>query len=616
MKYIENKEYTLQSFYNFSQTTELPRYPLEIFLEISNVCDLKCAMCGTFSALDQWRFFHLKETERGFFDATKQTSLESVLKHAVLVHCFGYGEPTIHPNFKEIIDYISEFEVLIDFFTNGMHLTEDLCEFLVQKKVFRVYVSFSGSTKEDYENVYIGGNFETVLNGIKLLSKIKKKYKSKYPQIEINSLAFQHHVDKIVDFVSLMAKYGANTISLKPLETHKNISYLNAHVALMRPWVEGKLLKKAKLRAFLKNIRFDASHFINTQQVKTEAEFILKKEQLLQDTTTTPIKNFKSIAKELTIFKPNKETENGENILDNISNRLNFDYPEELEQPCFEPFKTLYISRNGKTKPCCFGQNTVSLGNISKSSAQEIWQNGGFLLIRENIIAGKYPMAICKECIERKSTSQYHAMREILQAYNLWLQRSYKISLPNTTLKNIYILGDNYSIVYKPNYLPIIVKKIVNIKIYQQSQLLVGFYIEEPQLNLNIQNNQLDIRGWILHFVDQPLTIDLYYREEKLTSFPVNIIREDIAEQFSNIPHSNKETGFFITYHLPFENIDIYPLSLRLKLQNHETHILCDIQLKIFQANPRSRKIENPNTFLNQMISFLWTNSLKKIFKP
>lgn len=615
MKYLENKEETLRSFHNFSQTTELPQYPLEVFLEISNVCDLKCAMCGTFSALDQWRFFHLKETERGFFDATKQTSLESVLKHAVLVHCFGYGEPTIHPNFKEIMDYISEFEVLIDFFTNGMHLTEDLCEFLVKKKVFRVYVSFSGSTKEDYENVYIGGNFETVLNGIKLLNKTKKKYKSNYPQIEINSLAFQHHVDKIVNFVNLMANYGANTINLKPLETHKNIPYLNAHVALMRPWVEGKLLKKAKFRAFLKNIRFDASHFLNTQLMQTEEDFILKKEQLLQGTTTVPIKKFKSIAKELTIFKSNKETENNESVPDNISNRLNFDYPEGLEQPCFEPFKTLYISRNGQTKPCCFGQNTVSLGNINQSSAQEIWQKGGFLLIRENIIAGKYPMAICKECIERKSTSQYHAMREIIQAYNLWLQRSYKISLSDITLKNIYTLGDNYSIIYKSNSLPIIVKKIVNIKIFQQPQLLIGFYIEQPQLNLNIENNQLDIRGWILHFVDQPLTIDLYYREEKLTSFPVNTIREDIAEQFNDIPHSNKETGFSITYHLPFENIDIYPLSLRLKLQNNEIYILCNIQLKIFQANPLPKKIENSNNFLDKMVSLLSTNSLKKIFK-
>ena len=599
MKYLANKEYTLQSLHNFSQTTELPRYPLEVFLEISNVCDLKCAMCGTFSALDQWRFFHLKETERGFFDATKQTSLESVLKHAVLVHCFGYGEPTIHPNFKEIIAYISEFEVLIDFFTNGMHLTEELCEFLVQKKVFRVYVSFSGSTKEDYENVYIGGNFETVLNGIKLLSKTKKKYQANYPQIEINSLAFQHHVDKIVDFVSLMAKYGANTINLKPLEIHNNIPYLNHHVAIMRPWVEGKLLKKANIMAFFKRVKFNAHHFIETKSAPTQSSFEQQRSSF-ENNITISINKFKSIAKDLVIFKPEKNNDDSiSNTDDLIEKSLCFDYPLTLQQPCFEPFKTLYVMRNGQTKPCCFGQNVANLGNINQLTADNIWQNNAFLMIKENILSGKYPMGICKECINRQSGPQYHGIIEITGAYHIWLQHSYHQNISKTMLKKISTLKDNHSVIYKPNAPPIMAKKIVDMNIYPLSQPLVGFYIEQPQLNLNIENNQLDIRGWVLTFIDQILTIELYCQEKLLQSFSVNVIREDIAEKFINIPHSTKETGFFITYNLPFENINIYPFSLRLKLQNGEVYILCDFQLKIFQANPLpfSKKIEKTNSF-------------------
>jgi len=589
VKYLGNKEHTLQSLHNFSKTTELPQYPLEVFLEISNVCDLKCAMCGTFSALDQWRFFHLKEEERGFFDA-QQTSLETVLQHAVLVHCFGYGEPTIHPKFKEIISYISQFEVLIDFFTNGMHLTEELCEFLVHNKVFRIYVSFSGSTKEDYENVYIGGHYETVLNGIKLLNETKKKYHANYPQIEINSLAFQHHVDKIVDFVSLMAKYGANTINLKPLEVHDNIPHLNYHVAIMRPWKEGKLLRNAKIMAFFKRIKFSAHHFIGTKSTHTQENFE-KQRSLLENNMTISINEFKSIAKELTLFKPEKNISSISKETNNsIEESLEFDYPLTLEQPCFEPFKTLYITRNGRTKPCCFGQNVVNLGNINQLSADKIWQNNAFSMIKENVLVGKYPMSICKECILRKSGPQHHGIVEITDAYHVWLQHSYKQNISKTLLKKISTLKDNYSIIYKSNPSPIIVKKIVDIKIYETPQQLIGFHIEQPKLNINIENNQLNICGWILNVVEQPLNIDLFYDEKKLVSIPVNIIRGDIAEHFNNVPHSNKETGFYIEYKLPFENINIYPLSIRIKLPNNEMYTLCNFQLKIFQVNMHPNK--------------------------
>jgi|WetSurMetagenome_2_1015567.scaffolds.fasta_scaffold70569_2 MoaA/NifB/PqqE/SkfB family radical SAM enzyme len=607
MKYLNYKEETLKSLYNFSKTTDLPLYPLEVFLEISNVCDLKCAMCGTFSALDQWRFFHLKDTDRGFFDATKQSSLETVLQHAVLVHCFGYGEPTIHPNFKEIISYISEYEVLIDFFTNGMHLTEELCEFLVQKKVFRIYISFSGSTKEDYENIYIGGHYETVLNGIKLLNNTKKKYKSKYPQIEINSLAFQHHVDKIVNFVGLMATCGANVISLKPLEIHQNIPYLNQYVALMRPWVEGKLLKKAKFKAFFKRIRFDASHFINTKSVNTEEEFLLKKEALLHNAKNIPITDFKILAKKLTIFKPDKEN----NILlnfdvDNIENLLDFDYPEKLEQPCFEPFKTLYVSRNGQTKPCCFGQNIVGLGNINQTSAQEIWQTGGFSLIRKNITVGKYPMIICKQCLKIQSNFHYHAIREISEAYNLWLKRIYKMNLSNLIDKNICNLKDNHSMIYKSNTSPIVVKKIVNICLNQESLTnIVKFNIEHPKIGINIINNSLDIQGWILPMIPQVLVVNLYNEHKLLQSVPVDICRPDVSEHFKHISHANNNTGFLIKYEIPFKSKkDIHNLTIQVRLENGENYDLGCIQLKIFLVGSPPKNIEN---------LIIWTK-IKKIF--
>ena len=49
-QYHKHRREAFESFFAFAAGEALPRYPLEIFLEVSNVCDLKCAMCPTFSA--------------------------------------------------------------------------------------------------------------------------------------------------------------------------------------------------------------------------------------------------------------------------------------------------------------------------------------------------------------------------------------------------------------------------------------------------------------------------------------------------------------------------------------------------------------------------------------
>jgi MoaA/NifB/PqqE/SkfB family radical SAM enzyme len=189
---LAHKIETVQSFKAFTEGRGLPEWPAEIFLELSNVCDLKCAMCPTFSALNPYRLTALKATERGFLDSKGLARpLEQVLRHALNVHCFGYGEPTIHPDFRETLDYLAQFQVMIDFFTNGMHLDADLAEFLVRSRVYKITVSFSGATKEDYENVYLGGVFETVLGGLRHLSEAKQRAGRAFPIVVINSLAFQ-----------------------------------------------------------------------------------------------------------------------------------------------------------------------------------------------------------------------------------------------------------------------------------------------------------------------------------------------------------------------------------------------------------------------------------------
>jgi len=590
-QHIHLKQQALMSFVDFTNGGNLPKFPLEIFLEISNVCDLKCAMCGIFSALNQERFIRLKEEERGFFNG-KHTSLEKLLEHALLVHCFGYGEPTIYPQFKETIEYLSQYNVLIDFFTNGMHLTEELCEFLVEKKVFRVYVSFSGIIKEDYENVYLGGNFETVLSNIKRLAQTKEKYGAIYPQIEINSLAFQHHVDHIVEFIDLMADHGVNYISLKPLEKRKDIPQLNSHVALMRPWKEGELLKQAKLRAIERNIHFDASHFINVVSVNSVEDFEIKHQSLINTQEIfVPIADFKHLSKTLKPIKPISNIKNAVPFEETLlETRLDLRTPEiTLEQPCFEPFKTFYVRRDGKVKPCCFSNTfedtpIVTLGDINQTPAEEIWQGSAFKLVQNGILNGQYPMQICDYCIKHKSGPQHHGISGIVDAYQTWLKDIFQITLDESLLERINQLPTNQKILTnRSTEKPLNKGKIISITKFNKIDEFHGFNIDLPLLNNPISYEEVEIHGWVLGKVSPVVKIEIisddHYEENMLLkTVSLTEVRTDVADAFSNVPEALR-CGFIAKINIE-DLSSIAHLKVIAVLENNEKHLLSIIGIQ------------------------------------
>ncbi len=431
------KSETITSFCDFLEGKGYPQWPHEMFLEVSNVCDLRCAMCAAFSGLNPNRFLKIKTLERGLLEIADFSNLDSLLQHAILVHCFGYGEATIHPRFKEILDYVLNYEVLVHFTTNGMHLTEELCQLVVDRKVFKITISFSGTNKPDYENVYLGGNFETVLAGISRLNHEKQRQGSKFPLIEINSLGFQHQVDSIIEFIDLMSTVGVNAILLSPLLNYLDNSQLHAHVAVINSETE-RQLEKAKQYAATRGIWFDYLQFIE--------EYV---NPVRDKSNSLPIREIKAIAKNIVPIHPPKggqEVFSTEHALeqkeDSIGEFLGIQtISTPLDIPCFEPFYNFYLRVSGQVIPCCFSANypTPSLGDAGKHSAEKIWRGLGFQVIREGILAEQYPVKICKECIKLKHYPKHHAMHHKVNAYADWFRQvfgqEFDLHLQNRTIR-------------------------------------------------------------------------------------------------------------------------------------------------------------------------------------
>lgn len=435
-----HKQRTIKSFQGHLEGRESPGHPLEIFLEISNVCNLKCAMCSVFSELNPYRLFALKSEERGFLDPKHIEALEPLLSHALLVHCYGYGEPTVHPEFVGLLDSILQYEVLVDFFTNGMNLGEELCQFLVDRKIFRVTVSFSGASQEDYENVYLGGGFDTVLDGLARLHRVKTERGSRYPEIEINSIAFQHHMDRIVDFVALMADRGVNTIYLKPMHAYETLPMLHAHGAVMRPQVEGKLLEEAHRLARRRGLAL-VDEFSNVATAATPEEEAAVRGRLLWGkgdggVATVPIAELKQTAKTVKALVPPKaERARPATAMDQagatIGKFLDIRAPDPATGfQCSQPFKTFYVNQQGAVRPCCFGFSNAYLGHLDAHDGETIWNGIGFSKTRAAIRQGQYPMKICAACLKQKSYPKIDSFWSTVSAYAGWFKARFGEAFP------------------------------------------------------------------------------------------------------------------------------------------------------------------------------------------
>ncbi len=444
------KRSAVSSFVDFAGGGALPEWPLEVFLEVSNICDLQCAMCPTFSALNPNRFNILKNNDRGLIAYEQATTpLQTVLEHALIVHAFGYGEPTIHPQFREFIQYLSQFEVMVDFFTHGMHLDEAMCEFLVASGVVRISISFSGATREEYENVYLGGDFERVLRGIRALRAAKERAQSNYPIIEINSLGFRHHIDKLPAFVQLMGENGVNLIHLKPLQTYDEVRELHGHTSVMRPEIEGPILEQAKAIAARYGLRLASDPYEQTAAaLDSFPDNPLRsrhKGRGAMSDETVPIAELKTIAR-----SRDKKTEQREAAAreDSATGDTTAHFMRHAGTPCLEPFKTLYASFNGKVYPCCFKNDKgAPLGDLNNTTGAAIWAGERASTIQQQALTGHYPADLCGQCLKSSTYPGYHNLAMKLNQYCDWYQQRFAAPFAPELQRAVKALPDNRGII-------------------------------------------------------------------------------------------------------------------------------------------------------------------------
>ncbi len=187
------------------------RFPKIVDIELTNNCNLNCKMCAR-QNMTRYKGFMSKET----FDSV---TIDCVRNNAA-VRMIGWGEPFLHP---QIIDFcrLFKYQSLIDPVTlketkpplhitnNGQIITKIQMKELVEMELDSIIFSFQGATKEGYEAMRVGSNYDRLESNIKQFVAIRGEKEKPFIQVtstmtfetadEIQK--FKEYWEKIVDSV-------------------------------------------------------------------------------------------------------------------------------------------------------------------------------------------------------------------------------------------------------------------------------------------------------------------------------------------------------------------------------------------------------------------------------
>ncbi len=147
-----------------------------VYFHITDFCIYKCKQCGI---LKEWAN---EENKRRYMSYSKFVSyfdkfvrgielIENTFgfkyqRDKIIIHTQGGGEPLVHPQFSEIINYITEHGFPVRLTTNAALLHGERADALFNANLTELHVSIDAATPEVYADVRQKGQFEKVVNNL------------------------------------------------------------------------------------------------------------------------------------------------------------------------------------------------------------------------------------------------------------------------------------------------------------------------------------------------------------------------------------------------------------------------------------------------------------------
>jgi mycofactocin biosynthetic radical S-adenosylmethionine protein MftC len=168
--------------------------PICLTWELTYACNLSCVHCLSSSGRRDPRELSTDECKR---------VIDELERMQVFYVNIGGGEPTVRPDFWELVDYATAHHVGVKFSTNGVRITPEVAAKLAASDYVDVQISLDGATAEVNDEVRGPGTFAMAIRALENLAA------AGFEDAKISVVVTRHNVDQLDDFKALADRYGA-----------------------------------------------------------------------------------------------------------------------------------------------------------------------------------------------------------------------------------------------------------------------------------------------------------------------------------------------------------------------------------------------------------------------
>ena len=161
--------------------------PYIMFLEVNNICNLKCPFCMTGKGI-----YGGRQKRDMTLDEVKKL-IDQVGDYLYLIQLYNWGEPLLNKDLFKMIEYIKSKNIFTMVSSNMTTLDEAKIDEMIKSGLDYFKVAIDGATKESYTKYRIGGDFAKVMDNFKTLMRRRAELKSGLPIVEWQYVVFKHN---------------------------------------------------------------------------------------------------------------------------------------------------------------------------------------------------------------------------------------------------------------------------------------------------------------------------------------------------------------------------------------------------------------------------------------
>src|SRR5206468_7528620 len=135
--------------------------PICLTWELTYACNLACTHCLSASG---------RRDPRERSTAECKALIDEFEAMQIFYVNVGGGEPTVRPDFWELVDYAGAHHVGVKFSTNGVKITPEVARRLAESDYVDVQISLDGATADVNDAVRGAGSYATALDAMRNLA--------------------------------------------------------------------------------------------------------------------------------------------------------------------------------------------------------------------------------------------------------------------------------------------------------------------------------------------------------------------------------------------------------------------------------------------------------------